>query len=644
MYRLIIEDEEGRQSIVPVARDEITIGRRQGNTIRLNERNVSRTHARILVQEGHIFVEDAGSRYGLKARGLKVSGRVEVTQGDDIEIGSYHLSVMVDRGPTLLHGKGRGRGVDIGDVVRSPTVSDSDLTYTPSEFRFPTPDSDSLPRLVLTTPDGRPQEVGISGLRTSIGRTTANDVAIVHPSVRRRHAFIVREGDHYVILAAGDAPIKVNGVEFKRSRLQPGDRVELGSVELRFEGPRVAPPPDEETAIIDRSSIPGLDRGPDRTKWYVAAGVGLALLLVLVFLIPWGGDGEEPREASFDARGAGAAERDDTRREVDRRPEEPVTPPSQPREPPVDAKEKLDAARVAMEGGEWLAALTLLDRAGNSPEIEALKAQAREEHAASRNLEAAADLASHGDWAGAMRKLEEIPERSRYRAKADTLEAQVVPNLMREHNDLGKAHKAEMHYADALEEYERALAIGQDHRRRMKSRGVDVPRELRKAFDRQFRRAKRGKLLAEREIAKLERRQRRLERLTMPDPARPRPRTREAKPVPRERAVQPSPPAKKDAQAEESRQAKRAKAKELYLKGRRLHTEGRFGEAERLLKQAISLWPGYPDPHFTLALIYTHNKNKAKAIAEYRRFLRLAPQDPRRPRIEARIRELSGKP
>ena len=44
--RLIIEDDEGATTIVPLGKESITIGRQQGNTIQLTEKNVSRTHAR----------------------------------------------------------------------------------------------------------------------------------------------------------------------------------------------------------------------------------------------------------------------------------------------------------------------------------------------------------------------------------------------------------------------------------------------------------------------------------------------------------------------------------------------------------------------------------------------------------------------
>ena len=40
MLKLVIEDGEGTTHVVPIIRDQITIGREEGNTIRLTERNV----------------------------------------------------------------------------------------------------------------------------------------------------------------------------------------------------------------------------------------------------------------------------------------------------------------------------------------------------------------------------------------------------------------------------------------------------------------------------------------------------------------------------------------------------------------------------------------------------------------------------
>jgi stress response protein YsnF len=52
MHKLLIEDDEGKTVAVPLIREEITIGRTDGNTIRLTEQNVSRKHARLTLRVG----------------------------------------------------------------------------------------------------------------------------------------------------------------------------------------------------------------------------------------------------------------------------------------------------------------------------------------------------------------------------------------------------------------------------------------------------------------------------------------------------------------------------------------------------------------------------------------------------------------
>ncbi len=76
MYKLIIEDDEGKTTEVPIIRDEITVGRKEGNTIRLTERNVSRRHARITRQGNGLFIEDLLSYNGIKVNGDRIQGRL----------------------------------------------------------------------------------------------------------------------------------------------------------------------------------------------------------------------------------------------------------------------------------------------------------------------------------------------------------------------------------------------------------------------------------------------------------------------------------------------------------------------------------------------------------------------------------------
>ena len=82
MFKLVIEDDEGNKTVVPVIRDEITIGRKDGNTIRLTERNVSRDHARLMRENGAVFVDNVSARYGTKKNGEKIDGRTGFSVGD----------------------------------------------------------------------------------------------------------------------------------------------------------------------------------------------------------------------------------------------------------------------------------------------------------------------------------------------------------------------------------------------------------------------------------------------------------------------------------------------------------------------------------------------------------------------------------
>jgi ABC transport system ATP-binding/permease protein len=98
VLKLIIEDDEGRKTVVPFVRDEITIGRQEGNTIRLTERNVSRRHARLMRNNGHVLIEDLGSYNGIRINGDRISGQVQVADGDLIQIGDYDLALQAEEG------------------------------------------------------------------------------------------------------------------------------------------------------------------------------------------------------------------------------------------------------------------------------------------------------------------------------------------------------------------------------------------------------------------------------------------------------------------------------------------------------------------------------------------------------------------
>src|SRR3954471_10997112 len=104
MHKLIIEDDEGKAVVVPLIREEISIGRQEGNTIRLTERNVSRRHARLIRREGRYMIEDLGSHTGTRVNGSAIKAVVPLNDGDHIVIGDYKLAIKVERPTTTTLG------------------------------------------------------------------------------------------------------------------------------------------------------------------------------------------------------------------------------------------------------------------------------------------------------------------------------------------------------------------------------------------------------------------------------------------------------------------------------------------------------------------------------------------------------------
>src|SRR5690606_13343202 len=102
MWKLVIEDDEGKRTVVPLSRDDYTIGRQEGNTIRLTERNVSRTHGRVRRNRkangsGIAFVvEDLRSYNGVFVNGLRVAHSQDLQHGDLIQIGDYRIVLQDD--------------------------------------------------------------------------------------------------------------------------------------------------------------------------------------------------------------------------------------------------------------------------------------------------------------------------------------------------------------------------------------------------------------------------------------------------------------------------------------------------------------------------------------------------------------------
>ncbi len=292
MFKLVIQDDEGKTTVVPLIRDEITIGRKEGNTIRLTERNVSRRHARILRNNGEVQIEDLGSYNGIRVNNARIAERVNLRVSDQVQIGDYKLYLkaegveQVDDARTMPIERvdaGAAPTDVIAAVAPAPTAPMAipatpaatpaavaqgtgsqpavQVTGNPNRTLVAMADTDPATGRPLARPEliaaAIPQQTGhgklvvlssnfagkefeLSRPQMIIGRTDENDLVINHRSISRNHAKVVREPDtsRYTIsdLQSSNG-VRVNGNDYSKVELRRGDVIDLGHVRLRFVEP-----------------------------------------------------------------------------------------------------------------------------------------------------------------------------------------------------------------------------------------------------------------------------------------------------------------------------------------------------------------------------------------------------------------------
>ena len=205
MYKLVISDDEGHTTVVPLLRDEVTIGREKGNSIRLTERNVSRLHARLLKRNGSYIVEDLGSYNGVTLNGARIESKADLAAGDQLGIGDYDLAFQ------------------------------SDVVVTANTLPSPKPRSQPPPRLVVLGEPAAGAEFTLSKAAMRIGRDERLDIWVNHKSISHEHAEVqVSDGKVTVFDLESANGLRVNGVSATRAILENGDVLQLGEVRFRF--------------------------------------------------------------------------------------------------------------------------------------------------------------------------------------------------------------------------------------------------------------------------------------------------------------------------------------------------------------------------------------------------------------------------
>jgi pilus assembly protein CpaF len=93
MVTLVLTEKGGDTKQLSFDKDEVTIGRVQGNDLVLPKGNVSKRHCRIMVQGSRFSVEDLKSTNGTYINGRKIAEPTAISGVDKIYVGDFVLKV-----------------------------------------------------------------------------------------------------------------------------------------------------------------------------------------------------------------------------------------------------------------------------------------------------------------------------------------------------------------------------------------------------------------------------------------------------------------------------------------------------------------------------------------------------------------------
>jgi pSer/pThr/pTyr-binding forkhead associated (FHA) protein len=613
--KLIIEDDEGRKTVVPLVREEveITIGRQEGNTIRLTERNVSRRHAKLARRNGSVVIEDIGSYNGVKVNGDKIDGAYEIKEGDLVQIGDYDLAVQYE---DAARPAASAASADRTQEHSVPATADEDAP-APGDDSDPTPrakkgESTSIinssqvkaagrtrkvvdvaieeaPRVVVVSAEFEGREFACIRSEIKIGRTDDNDVALDHRSLSRNHCKVVREddGEWKIIDLQSSNGIQVNGDQYAQCVLHSGDTIELGHLKMRFLAPG-----DEASDFVEKSGKP--KRKANKTVPLAIGGVVLVAALGAggYFLTkgkPAGKTDEKP--AVTGTQGTPSTPTKVTDPEPGKQPgavaanqaqpgeqpkavEQPATP-TPPAAPDPAALKAFEAGKASLAAGRFADAEKKLSSAvaGSVEGAAELLARTRAEIESAQHLDAANKAFLAKDLETAKAELDAITEASAAATKAGTLRQKIA---------------AAEEKLQRQQEQEEARRLAEEERRR--------------------------KLEEQRQL------QQQQQQVAVKPPPQPQP---QPKPVVQE------PPAAQNQALSDLNEGKRLASNSLK----------RYKEAIPFLERALAADPSLAEAHLYLGTCYARIENIKRGAFHYEEFVHARPKDPNAAAVRGILRD-----
>jgi len=233
MAKLILTFNKQVIKEYPFAKDSITMGRQEDNTIVIDNLAVSGYHAKIDKLGGEYILTDLQSTNGTFVNDQKVVSH-KLSHGDNIVIGK-HVILFVATEKEKIEGEGKDKKLPLDKTMLLDTARQRELLakqkVAPSTAKIPVKVG-----VVSFIDDSGLGEIELSKKLTKIGKAQTSEIKLSGFLMGATAATISRRPSGYAIsFAGGMTKLKVNGAVVKDSiPLNDFDTVELGSYKFQF--------------------------------------------------------------------------------------------------------------------------------------------------------------------------------------------------------------------------------------------------------------------------------------------------------------------------------------------------------------------------------------------------------------------------
>lgn len=221
-----------------------TVGRENADVL-LAHNTVSRNHATVTVEDGHTFVEDAGSTNGTYVDGKKLGpeDKIELNDGSDVVFGSFSLKYEAPAKTDEAELEAAAEPDETGEApeaeVESPAEA-SEPEAAAGEQEMAASEAVEVAAVGrLVAKDGSCSFDIHEGTNTVGRREGDNDIVVPDPYCSGRHADLTFEDGKFAITDIGSTNgTQVNGVKLDANaprEIVSEDEIILGQMAFRLE-------------------------------------------------------------------------------------------------------------------------------------------------------------------------------------------------------------------------------------------------------------------------------------------------------------------------------------------------------------------------------------------------------------------------